>query len=237
MVQKRNEDGAAYVCDNTRTALDHKMVVIVRRYPVCCEALAQLRSLPSVDELRPDSCPDCGALARGSDGRLQLVGHGSYQRQVRGRPGPRECLLVWIRRYRCLRCRVTMSVLPDELLPGRIYAAGAILLALYRTLIETETAGVARAQFGAPGESNDWRALSLWQRALLGRLWGWHARQLGMTKPPPDRAQRRHGLLRLLRLHGGRVGSRPGELESIAQDLGRGSVHRRGEAAQFLRAS
>src|SRR5919109_626057 len=100
---------------------------------------------PSVEELRPRFCAQCGQLAR-DGGRVRVEGHGCYSRQVRGLS--EGWIVIWVRRYLCRDCGHTMSRLPDWLHPWRWYAATVIIEALYRHLILKEPARAISLRFG-----------------------------------------------------------------------------------------
>jgi hypothetical protein len=62
-----------------------------------------------------------------------LHGHGLRERQFWGPlepDGPPLITVVRVRRYRCTRCRTTVTVGPAETLTSRLYSASAIALAL-----------------------------------------------------------------------------------------------------------
>lgn len=175
---------------------------MVRAFPVLVEQLARLPALlPSVAELRPAFCPCCGQPAHPPGGRLGVVGHGTYQRQVLGlHPG--EQLVIPVRRYLCRACSSTTAVLPDELHPGRLYCAAAILISLWATLAQKVAARAVREWFGSPGETAGWRAVRRWRTTLLVGLWGGLARQAGCAGGPCDREDGTRRLDRLLGLAG-----------------------------------
>lgn len=200
------------------------MVVIVRAFPVSVEDLAQWSRLPSVDELRPACCPLCEEPSREAGGRLRIVGHGSYTRQALGLTGGCRELVIWIRRFLCLACRRTISVLPDSLYPGRWYSAIAIVTSLALALL----AGVPAWKLGerfAGRRSRDWKTLERWQQQLLSPLWSWLAVRLGFREPADDREGRRSRMQRLLSLHGASGTSPPEKLEEVARALLCATVH------------
>jgi hypothetical protein len=92
-----------------------------------------LQRLPTVEEARPARCPCCGAASRPVGGALQLQGHGTRERQVRG-PGdpdaPAATVVITARRYRCVPCGAVLVVVPREVQAGRLYSAAAIGFAL-----------------------------------------------------------------------------------------------------------
>jgi len=128
-----------------------------------------------------------------------------YSRQVRGLIAT-GWLIIWIRRFLCLVCGHTMSLLPDWLHPWRWYAAPVIIEALYRHCILQESAGSIGARFGRPEYAEEWRSLRRWRKQLLiyPTLWGWLGPRLGATKPATDRITARYYLERLL-AEGGNV--------------------------------
>jgi len=129
-------------------------VVILHSLSVGVEQLsARGAGAPSVEELRPRFCTQCGRLAR-NGGRVRVQGHGFYSRQVCGLS--QGWIVIWVRRYVCRDCGHTMSRLPDWLHPWRWYAAVVIIEALYRHLILGETARLISVRFGrtqVPAES------------------------------------------------------------------------------------
>lgn len=201
-----------------------KMVAIVRQFPVPVESLSTLRCVPSVAELRPCCCPLCEEPARTEEG-LQIVGHGTYRRQVLGLIGGCREALIWIRRFLCRRCRRTISVLPDGLYPGRWYAGGAILLSLVLSLLQGQSDAEIRERFSGSGESSGWKTLERWRRQLLSPLWSWLGRQLGVRARPSDREQIRSRLLRLVSLHGADGSCTTQEFAQIAAQLVGGTAH------------
>src|SRR5690348_13799716 len=88
---------------------------------------------PSVDEARPPQCPFCEAVSRPVGEPLGLHGHGLRERQLRGPLGPEQepqMCVVRVRRYLCRRCGATLTVVPQGVLPRRLFSAAAIGLAL-----------------------------------------------------------------------------------------------------------
>jgi hypothetical protein len=143
--------------------------------------------------------PECGAPARNPQGVLQLIGHGLYLRHVRGLT-EFGWIEIWIRRFLCLVCGRTFSVLPDWLHPWRWYAGPVILEALYRHCILDETACSIGRRFGRPAEATEWRSLRRWRAQLLvsPTLWGWLGSRLGAVESAADRKQGAVYLIRLL---------------------------------------
>ena len=174
-------------------------MVILHSLSVGVEQLsARGAGAPSVEELRPRFCTQCGRLAR-DGGRVRVQGHGFYSRQVCGLS--EGWIVIWVRRYVCRDCGHTMSRLPDWLHPWRWYAAAVIIEALYRHLILGETARLISVRFGRSGEASEWRSLRRWRTQLLvsPTLWGWLGSRLGIRQPAESRY---HGRLHLSRLLG-----------------------------------
>ncbi len=128
-----------------------------------------------------------------------MIGHGLYLRQVRGLTEV-GWIEIWIRRFRCVVCGCTMSVLPDWLHPWRWYAAPVILEALYRHCILLESAASIGVRFGRPADAMEWRSLRRWRAQLLvsPTLWGWLGTRLGVIDSAADRQQGAVYLVRLL---------------------------------------
>jgi hypothetical protein len=201
---------------------------ILRALARTVDELLDLRArLPSVEALRPKSCPGCGYLAYGPDG-FGIVGHGVYWRQVLGVVSPQDENEIPIRRYVCGGCEQTISVLPDLLYPGRWYAGAVILEALRLHLVDDKTEGEVRVRFGLEVDPEaiwwSWRSLRRWRRQLLARLWDWLAARLGVQGPAEDRAAGRQRVVRLLR----EADEEPARGDAglrAAPRLGSGTVH------------
>lgn len=172
-------------------------MIIVRSLLERVEDLFDPARLPSVDALRPSSCPLCGELAFRAGERLGIVGHGTYRRQVLGVPEVEGEAVIRVRRYFCRGCEGTISVLADHLHPGRWYAAGAILEALRLHLLEGSSEREIRRRFGVVIDSESWRSLRRWRSALLVVLWYWLSRRLGFRGKARTRKEGRVRLRRL----------------------------------------
>jgi hypothetical protein len=180
------------------TTADQWTVVILHSLAISVEHLcARGAGAPSVEELRPRFCAQCGRLARDGE-RVRVQGHGLYSRQVCGLS--EGWIVIWVRRYLCRDCGHTMSRLPDWLHPWRWYAATVIVEALYRHLILREAARAIGVRFGRQGDANEWRSLRRWRSQLLvsPTLWGWLGSRLGVQQPAASRYQGRLHLSRLL---------------------------------------
>jgi hypothetical protein len=175
-------------------------VVIVHSLAISVEQLcARSPEAPSIDSLRPAFCVCCGEPARNAWGVLQLVGHGYYSRQVRG-VSESLWILISVRRFLCLVCGHTMSLMPDWLHPHRWYAATVIIEALCRHAIGGENSSAIGERFGRPCEGTAWRSLFRWRSQLLisPSLWGWLGPRLGVHKPASGRSESASNLRRLL---------------------------------------
>ncbi len=173
-------------------------MMIVRSLVEHVEWLFERARLPSVDALRPTSCPLCGELAFSPGERLGIVGHGTYCRQVLGVVEVAGEAVTHVRRYLCRGCGHTISVLSDELHPRRWYAAGVIFEALELHLIQGVSEGEIRRRFGIVTDSESWRSLCRWRRALLATLWYWLARRLGVRGEATTREEGCRRLKRIL---------------------------------------
>ena len=204
------------------------MVVIVRSFRVPAPELQNLGRIPSTEYLRPSHCPSC-KVAAGERGKLKIVGHGLYRRQVLGLDDAPERCVIHIRRFICLMCKRTASVLPDELHPRRWYSAAAILSALVLHLLQGQSAAAVHAMITGVQSSGRWKSLERWQRQLFCPLWRWEAPQLGHAQPDlsPTRAKSRSRLQRLLGRYGGADGDPPRKLKKVACDSLADTAHSR----------
>ncbi len=202
------------------------MVAIVRSFGFPPAELQNLSRVPSADELRPAQCPSCGEAA-GPPGALRLVGHGLYQRQLLGLPDALEGRVIHVRRFLCLACRRTASILPDEIHPRRWYAGAAILVALVEYLIKGVSAARIRAKLGAIPGSRGWRSLQRWRAQFLDSLWFWKAAELGHASAPGglDRAASTRFLRRLLNHLGATDPYPPDACVTAARAAVIGTVH------------
>ena len=178
--------------------------------------------LPTVEELRPASCPLCHNPAHGEAGRLGIVGHGTYERQVLGLVSILADIVIHIRRFLCRRCGSTMSVLPDQLHPRRWYAAVVIFEALRLQLVEERSESEIRKRFAPSLDESQWRSLRRWRKELGVTLWACLSARLGFAKDLVT--SREEGRRRLLRLASEGAGTSP---DDPARGLLRGTVHAR----------
>jgi hypothetical protein len=178
----------------------NKLLVILHSLAITVEQLcAKSADAPCLENLRPSHCAICGQAVRDAKGKLRIVSHGMYSRQVCGLVET-GWILIWIRRFICLACGHTMSRLPDWLHPWRWYAGTVIIEALYRHCVLMESTALIGARFGRPKEALEWKSLRRWRKQLLvaPTLWGWTGPTLGVTEPAASRTQCSTYLMRLL---------------------------------------
>jgi hypothetical protein len=177
-----------------------KLLIILHGLAATVEQLcAKSADAPSLEDLRLSHCATCGQAARNTEGVLRIVGHGMYSRQVCGLEET-GWIVIRIRRFLCLDCGHTMSMLPDWLHPWRWYAGKVIIEALFRHCILMESTASIAARFGRPEGSMEWKSLQRWRKQLLisPTLWGWLGSALGVAGPAANRNQGSAYLMRLL---------------------------------------
>ena len=204
------------------------MVAIVRSFGFPAAELQNLRRVPSTDELRPVQCPSC-SMAAGSPGAFRIVGHGLYRRQLLGLPDAPEGLVIFVRRFLCLACQKTASILPDEVHPRRWYAGSAILVALVGYLIHGVSAARVRAEIGAATGSRGWKSLERWRTQLLNSLWFWKGAELGHAAAVVGGGTSRPHSTRLLRRLLNHLGATdpypPDDCVAVARNAVIGTIH------------
>jgi hypothetical protein len=135
--------------------------------------------LPTVEEARPACCPSCEAASGPVGGPIQLHGHGTRTRQVRGPGGPlqpTETVEITVRRYRCVPCGAVVVVVPSEVVAGRLYSASAIGFALALWGLVLATAAQVRqrvcpARILGDAAVTGWVTLRRWARDVArGKL-------------------------------------------------------------------
>lgn len=132
-----------------------------------------LAAVPSVDLLRPCSCPVCGRAGCPPGANLGIVGHGLRERQFLGPPGPGQVpkmVLLLVRRFLC-RCGAVLTVVPCETIPGRLYTSSAVGWALALFGVQKLSAAEVRRQtspwkFIGQIALTGWATLRRWIRAL-----------------------------------------------------------------------
>lgn len=135
------------------------------------------QAVPSVDEVRPKHCPSCGAAGHRPGLPRQLHGHGRRERQVRGPQcpdGEPEVIGLMVRRYRCSRCGSTCTVVPREVIKGRLYSRSAIGLAMLLYGVESRSQAEVRSQISpwgyvGAGANHRWATLNRWLCAIRDR--------------------------------------------------------------------
>jgi len=140
---------------------------------------------------------------------------------------PGEWILVHIRRYLCVACKSTTSVLPDSLLPWRWYSGTAILRVLVQVLLLGVAVADLRESIGPGGRDPHWSSPARWSRQLGDQLWSWHAAELGHN--PGVELRRGEFLGRLLGYASAHAHSSDDELEAAARRLVTGTTHAPGD--------
>ena len=196
------------------------------------------RPLPPVDLVRPPACPSCEAPSRRPGKSPTLIGHGSYPRRVRGAADQRDTVRIRVRRFLCIDCGATTTVLPSTVYPRRHYSASAILASLVRVLLEGHSTTAARQQVSEIETGRPWRSLSRWTGELFRSLWPWDAGQVGFRAGSATDIHHLGGCFsRLIAIHG--VGPSPtiDELACASEAMFRGLHAKRtgqGEARRRL---
>lgn len=130
---------------------------------------------PSVEAVRPATCPGCGAASRPVQGRLVLHGHGLRERQLRRVQALGEApalLTIQARRYACQRCGAILLVVPLAVGPRRLFDLATIAFALARWLADGVASRAVREEVSPlciVGDSarRAWGQLRRWrQRAV-----------------------------------------------------------------------
>lgn len=129
-----------------------------------------IEDLPGVDEVRPSKCPDCGAASRPVGKAIAVVGHGKRERGVAWLKGPDEEVewaTFFVRRFLCLACKTTITVLPKDLSPRRRYALCIIVVALALWSMDGQSAQAIRKKLLPDQLSFEagWPVLRRWARA------------------------------------------------------------------------
>lgn len=139
------------------------MVIVVA--PI--ERVEWARALPSVDAVRPARCPTCGVASAIPGQPLGLHGHGVRTRDLWGPPkpgAPAELGEIRVRRYHCVHCHATCTVVPRGLLRRHMYTAGAIALALalWSMGLAAEAVRARVSPWPVRGHARGWRSLHRW---------------------------------------------------------------------------
>lgn len=129
---------------------------------------------PSVEQARPGRCPRCGTGSRPLGAGVVLHGHGLRERQLWGPlepDGQPVMTVVKVRRYLCTACGAAVTVGPSDALPGRLYTASAIALALALYGLQRLAAAAVRALVSpmltvGPTSAARWLTLKRWCRVV-----------------------------------------------------------------------
>ena len=136
---------------------------------------------PSVEAVRPATCPGCGAASRPVQGRLVLHGHGLRERQLRRVQALGEApalLTIQARRYACQRCGAILLVVPLAVGPRRLFDLATIAFALARWLADGVASRAVREEVSPlciVGDS---------ARRAWGQLRRWRQRAVEILRPP-----------------------------------------------------
>jgi hypothetical protein len=149
----------------------------VRIVQAALDVKSWLARPPTVDEVRPGRCPACDAPSRPAGGTLGLHGHGLRERHQWGPVevgGPAALIAILIRRYHCQPCGAVAVVVPRGLVRRRLYAAGAIGLALALYGVAGRSPAEVRRQVSpfrivGPTAAAGWASLRRWCRAVRAR--------------------------------------------------------------------
>jgi hypothetical protein len=132
-----------------------------------------LERLPTVEEARPARCSLCRAASCPVGGPLNLHGHGTRERQVRGPGRPEEpaaLVVLAARRYRCQACDGVLVVVPREVRARRLYSSSAIGFALALWGLVMATAAEVRRRVSPATiighAATGWATLRRWARAV-----------------------------------------------------------------------
>jgi hypothetical protein len=127
---------------------------------------------PSVDAVRPATCPVCDAAGHPVGDGVVLHGHGLRERQIRGVRSPLDppaLLVIFARRYACQRCGAVLLVVPAAVGARRLFDLATIAFALARWCMEGVASRAVRAQVSplhVVGDSarRAWSQLRRWAR-------------------------------------------------------------------------
>jgi len=187
------------LADGASTALAISDMINVRAFALDVECFCCLASLPPLANQRPTSCPCCQQPAYPPGGRLGIYGHGTYRRQVRG-IAPGHWLVIFVRRFRCTNCGVTICVLPDFLVARRYYLGATILRVLIEVMLNGESIAQMRDSVGPGERAPHWHAPAAWARDLGRGIWKGAVLGIDGAKAPSS-AERLQKLLGAAGLH------------------------------------
>ena len=139
-----------------------------------------MERLPGVGEARPSRCPPCGVPGVGLDGRVNLHGHGLRERTISGPPqlgAAPELNGLILRRFECQRCRAVLVVGPRGIVPGYLYSAMALGLALLlwgalRQRDEDVQRAISINRLRGQSRPERWQTARRWAKAAAaGEVW------------------------------------------------------------------
>ena len=148
-------------------------------------SIQQYNEQPADPSRRPCSCAMCGA-------KKPPRAHGFYWRSVAdaGFSG-----VIRVRRYLCLACRRTISLLPEFVLPYVRFGIAAIGLFLKARLLDGRTLKSAAVAAGDPGIA--YQRGQQWVRRFCSQATALAAALAALTRPPtaPDLVARALAML------------------------------------------
>ena len=125
-----------------------------------------LEQLADADQFRPSHCPQC-------QDKHPLTAHGFYTRTLIDSAFDG---LIRVRRYLCLACRRTVSLLPEFALPYLRSSLNVIALFLIARLLQAKTLQAA---------SSPYQRGQFWVRRFRSQAEALSAALAGLTKPIP----------------------------------------------------
>lgn len=175
-----------------------------------------LDAAPDIGDVRPPHCPACGAVSLPVGQSIAVVGHGVRRRGLRWKTGLGNQLrngFIFVRRFRCRRCGVTITVVPSTVEPRRRYARDLIVFLLAVWALEgVPAADVRRLVCEEP--DIDWPQLRRWAMSI----------RLPESRRPGRGPPRRHAG-RVARMYAGCAPPETREGLSLAQRAFIGAVY------------
>lgn len=123
---------------------------------------------PDIDGVRPSHCPGCSAVSLPVGESIVLVGHGVRIRGLRWKTGCGNQIQdtsIWVRRFLCRRCAVTITVLPTTVEPRQRYARDLIVFLLAVWALEHVPAAELR-DLVCDEPHIDWPQLRRWAMGI-----------------------------------------------------------------------
>jgi len=127
-----------------------------------------LDDAPDIDDVRPPHCPGCSAVSLPVSESIVIVGHGVRTRRLRWKTGLGNQVRdgqVFVRRFLCRRCGVTITVLPTTVEPRRRYTRDLIIFLLAVWALDDVPAADIR-QLVCDEPDIDWPQLRRWAMGL-----------------------------------------------------------------------